>query len=81
MGQKQKTQTDHKELIELALCREDYEVLAQYHGQLLQTIIDAVDDDLSVSEIKRIVQRIATKWEVVSRCENAARYLISLKVD
>lgn len=70
MGKKK----NHRQKIELGLCRRDYNLLNTYHPELLIDIEAAVNDGVTVDEIRRWVARTVYERDVIQRCVNAAAY-------
>lgn len=69
-----KTTPNHKELITLALCQRDYELMAEHHPQILDVIESAVSDGVEPEMIKRWAVGTVDEPGLVQRVYNAARY-------
>lgn len=64
----------HRQQIELALCRRDYELLGTHHNDILDVIEGAVTDGVTPELIKRWATGTVGEPSLVQRVYNAARY-------
>lgn len=66
---------EHREAIELELCRRDYNLMAEHYPELLGQIEAAVGNGISPLQIKRWVRGIVAEDNLIQRCYNAARFI------